>query len=68
MRSSWIGNLLLDPSSSTRAAHPSRRAAAHDAVRTAPQTNNNLFNNHWNLRLREETKVLSGRVTVEVTL
>jgi hypothetical protein len=68
MRSSWIGYLLLDSSSATRAAHPSRRTAAHDAVRTAPQTDNNLFNSKGNLRFREETKVLSGLVSVEVTL
>jgi len=69
MRSSWIGFSLLELSSLTRAAHPSRRTAAFTAVRTTSQTSNNkMSENNEDLPSGEVRTDLSGSVTVEVTL
>jgi hypothetical protein len=69
LRSSRIGISLLDLSSVTRAAHPSRRTAASTAVRkTSPTVNHNLFDLNENLQLREGRSNLTGRSTLEVTL
>jgi len=69
LRSSRIGISLLNLSSVTRAAHPSRRTAASTAVRkTSPTVNHNLFNLNENLQLREGRSNLTGRSTLEVTL
>ncbi len=69
LRSSRIGISLLDLSSVTRAAHPSRRTAASTAVRkTSPTVNHNLINLNENLQFREGRSNLTGRSTLEVTL
>jgi hypothetical protein len=69
LRSSRIGISLLNLSSVTRAAHPSRRTAASTAVRkTSPTVNHNLFDLNENLQLREGRSNLTGRSTLEVTL
>jgi hypothetical protein len=69
LRSSRIGNSLLDLSSATRAAHSNRRTAAPTAVRaTSPTINPNLFNSNENLQFSEGRSNLAGRSTLEVTL